>query len=120
MDWCVADVRAKANHAPQAMLNGDATRDIVRVSVKSGENVRLSAKGSSDPDGNAITKAWFVYPEAGTFRGEVKLDAHEGDETSFTAPTVDQESTIHVILEVRDDGVPNLHAFRRMVITVMP
>jgi hypothetical protein len=120
MDWCVADVRAKANHTPQAILNGDATRSIVHVSVKSGENVRLSAEGSSDPDGSAINKTWFAYPEAGTFRGEVKLEAEENGETSFAAPRVDEASTIHVVLEVRDNGTPNLYAYRRAVIMVAP
>jgi hypothetical protein len=120
MDWCVTEVRSKANHAPLAVLNGDATRSVVHISAKPGEKVKLNAEGSRDADGNALKKSWFVYPEAGTFRGAVKLDVQEGNETSFVAPQLESMSTIHVILEVRDDGTPNLHAYRRAVIAVAP
>jgi hypothetical protein len=120
MDWCVAAELSKANHAPVAVLNEDATRSIVRISAKAGEKVKLSAKGSRDTDGNALKKSWFVYPEAGTFTGEVKLDVQQGDETSFTVPNGEATSTVHIILEIRDDGSPYLHAYRRAVITVTP
>jgi hypothetical protein len=120
MDWCVAEVRSKVNHAPVAVLNGDATRSVVHISVKPGEKVKLSAEGSRDADGNALKRSWFVYPEAGTFGGAVTLDAQEGEETSFVVPKVESMSTIHIILEVCDDGAPDLHAYRRAMITVRP
>ncbi|RDJ93221.1 hypothetical protein B4Q13_23370, partial [Lacticaseibacillus rhamnosus] len=50
MDWCVADRFEKANHRPVAVLNGDATRKVLRIKAKSGETVRLTSAGSSDPD----------------------------------------------------------------------
>ena len=52
------------------MLNGDASKRVLELTARPGETVTLSAAGSNDPDGNALTKTWFVYPEAGTFNGE--------------------------------------------------
>ncbi len=120
MDWCVADKFAKANHRPIAVLNGDYTRQILQLSVKPGETVRLSAEGTRDPDGDALTTKWFVYPEAGTFKGEVKLDAEGGETTNFVAPAVTAPETIHVIVQIEDDGSPALVAYRRAVVTVRP
>jgi hypothetical protein len=120
MDWCVADEFAKANHRPVAVLNGGQSPSILRLTAKSGETATLSAAGSSDPDGDALTLTWFGYPEAGSFAGEVRLSAAEGDTTSFTAPDVQQPEAIHILLQVQDDGDPNLFAYRRAVVTVTP
>jgi hypothetical protein len=120
MDWCVAEKREDANHNPIAVLQGDATKEIVRIEARPGETVALSAAGSRDPDGDPIMKSWFVYPEAGTHGGPVTLSEHHGPETSLVAPAVEKPETIHVILQVEDLGVPHLFAYRRAIITVRP
>jgi hypothetical protein len=120
LDWCVTSDFQKANHLPLAVLNGDRSRDVLRLTARSGETVKLSAADSSDPDGNRLSANWSIYPEAGTYRGEVKMTATNGLGTSFTAPSVPTAATIHVILEVRDDGEPKLSAFRRAIVTVTP
>ena len=120
MDWCVADSYEKANHAPSAALNGDNSKRILQLQAKSGETVTLSCADSSDPDGNSIAVKWFVYPEAGWFSGEVELNSTSDSQTGFIAPSVDNPQTIHIILEVSDDGVPTLATYRRAVVTVLP
>ena len=120
MDWCVADRFEKANHHPVAVLNGDQTKSILHLRARPGSEVKLSAVGSLDPDRNGVQVRWFIYPEAGTFAGHVRLSAETGDETAFVAPDVKSAATIHLILELRDDGTPPLYAFRRAVITVSP
>jgi hypothetical protein len=120
LDWDVADAYAKANHTPVAALNGERSRRVVELRARPGETVRLSAEGSRDPDGNSLRMRWFVYPEAGTFRGEIRLSTADGLATQFAAPDVAEPQTVHVILEVRDDGTPNLFAYRRAVVTVQP
>ncbi|MDQ1301673.1 MAG: hypothetical protein QG637_1595, partial [Chloroflexota bacterium] len=85
LDWCVADDFKKANHPPLAVLNGDKTKHVLTLKARLGEVVTLSATGSADPDGNAIKRTWFVYPEAGTFQGEVRLNEVNGETTSFVA-----------------------------------
>lgn len=120
MDWCIAEHYADANHNPVAVLNGDASKDILFISATSGERIALSAAGSYDPDGDLYEITWFHYPEAGTYNGEIKLASLTGETTSFFVPEVDQESTVHIILQLKDDGSPNLFSYRRAIIVVSP
>jgi Protein of unknown function (DUF1593) len=119
-DWCVADTIGSANHPPLVVLNGDRSKSIRRVSAKAGERVVLSAAGSGDPDGDVVRMSWYVYPEAGTFQGECKLDATDGISTSFIAPAVDHSLSVHVVLELSDNGRPCLVRYRRTVVTLEP
>lgn len=122
MDWCVAGDVDEANHNPIAVLNNDRSEDVVQLAGKPGERITLSAVGSHDPDGDAITCSWTVYPEAGTFDGGVKSSQSTGAETTVTVPQPDRrtrrEATIHIILTVEDDGTPSLVAYRRAILTI--
>ncbi len=120
MDWCVASDFNQANHSPVAVLNADRTKRILELTAQPGDTVQLSAAGSNDPDGNALKRLWFTYPEAGTFAGEIALRSSDGETTSFVAPPVAQPQTIHVILQLEDAGTPSLFAYRRAVVTVGP
>jgi hypothetical protein len=40
--------------------------------------------------------------------------------TSFVVPEVKKIEMLHVILEVHDDGVPRLWAYRRAVVSIRP
>ena len=118
MDWCIAEMYGKANHNPVAVLNGDASKDVLETTAKPGATVTLSCAGSKDPDGNNLERTWFVYPEAGSYRGAVKLSSQSGETTSLVAPPVRKPETIHVILQLRDDGVPPLYSYRRAVVKI--
>jgi hypothetical protein len=48
------------------------------------------------------------------------LSGENGFETTFIAPAVESTATVHIVLELRDDGDPPLYAFRRAVVTVSP
>ncbi len=120
MDWCVSDSYGRANHNPIAVLNGDRTKNVLQLTAKSGQRVALSAAGSVDPDGDSITTGWFVYPEAGTHRGTAGLSETDGIETVLVAPDVKKPETVHVILQLQDNGTPALFAYRRAIITVTP
>lgn len=119
LDWCVKDF-AGANHSPVAVLNGQSGREVVHLTANSGQSVALSAAGSSDPDGHALTYRWFHYREPGSFSGTVTLANAASSQASFTAPNVTTTSTIHVVLEVKDNGSPALTSFRRVVVQVDP
>jgi hypothetical protein len=120
LDWCVAQDFQAANHPPVAVLNDDRTRRILRITARPGETVRLSSAGSSDPDGDEFQRTWFVYPEAGTFTGSIDLQDDHAEAAHFVAPKVDTQQTVHVILELEDQGEPSLFAYRRAVIEVQP
>ncbi len=119
MDWCVKP-RGAANHNPQAVANGQPGKSVVEVKARPGERVALSAEGSSDPDGNALSYRWFHYPEAGTFPGRIVVEGSGSPRAGFAMPQAKRSETIHVILEVRDNGDPPLTAYRRVIVTAVP
>jgi hypothetical protein len=73
MNWCVADEHKKANHNPAAVLNGDRSKKVLSLSAKGGATVKVSAEGTSDPDGNSVKVVWWVYTEAGSLKNSVTL-----------------------------------------------
>jgi hypothetical protein len=117
MDWCVKG-RTEANHNPAAVVNGAPGRDVVHVRAKAGETVRLSAAGSSDPDGNSLTYRWFHYPEAGTYSAAVALAGADSQTAEFVVPKAQKAGTIHILLELRDNGEPALFSYRRVIVQV--
>ena len=119
MDWCVRDY-ANTNHNPVAHLNRDGDTNVLHMTVAPGQTVSLSADGSSDPDGDSLSYSWWQYREAGSCDGPVAMDGATTKNASFTAPSIDSSSTIHVILEVTDNGSPSLTSYRRLVVTVNP
>jgi len=119
MNWCVADDFSKANHNPVATLNGDKTKKVLTLPAKGGSTVSLTAKGTSDPDGNKTHVTWWIYREAGTV-ADVTLSALEGLTTEVHLPKVEKPGTVHVILQVEDDGDPHLFSYRRAILEVVP
>jgi hypothetical protein len=63
----------QVNHNPVAILNGDRSKQIVKIITKSRDNIKLTAVGSSDPDDNKISSSWMIYREASTSSNGVKL-----------------------------------------------
>jgi hypothetical protein len=114
MDWCVQP-RAKANHPPRVLLNGDASQQILTIDAPAGKKVQLSAEGTADPDDDELTYEWFAYLEAGTYRGRLDLQANAPD-IRFEVPPDAVGKTIHLIVAVRDRGAPPLARYRRAVL----
>jgi len=108
---------SQANHPPVPRL---AHPD--HFTVRSGAEFHLSAKGTSDPDGDSLSYLWFQYPEAGTYKGLVSFAPHAANlyDVPVTAPTVTSPQTIHFILKVTDKGTPRLTRYRRVIVTVVP
>ena len=124
MDWTTQPY-AKANHPPVVKL---AHAD--ELTAKRGDTVRLSAAGSSDPDGDALSYEWFYYGEAGSFtvssgRSGQPLDIRGFDQrdASFVVPAQrvmpPGTGTMHIILAVTDHGTPRLTRYRRVIVTVV-
>jgi hypothetical protein len=117
MDWSVTGNYAEANHHPVAVVNGDTSRRVLEVSAAPGSTVKLDANGSSDPDNNALNYAWSFYEEASSYGGSVKIENHSSTAT-VSIPHDAGGKNIHVILELHDNGSPNLYAYRRVIIEV--
>lgn len=116
IDWSNTDDYNKANHPPVVKLGHPN-----EISVKSGSKVELSAVGSSDPDNNNLKYNWIHYREVGTLHA-YWLEMQNKDQmiTSFTAPKVDKVNTMHFILEIKDDGLPSLTRYERVIVNVVP
>ncbi len=110
-DWCVNSYE-NANHAPLVSVSENT------IKAKTGENVKLIGK-ASDPDKNTLHAKWWNYAEAGTYPGKVDVQPIDEFATQFTVPNdAKTGQTIHMILEVSDDGEPSLARFQRIVIQI--
>ena len=126
MDWCVANYE-NANHNPLVVVNGDKSKQVIRLDAKKGETVTLTADGTSDPDDDDLKYRWFHYGEAERDVQNVRdiwdvpLRNATTSSVEFTVPEKLPRNTdsIHVILEVKDDGTPNLTAYRRVVVRIV-
>jgi hypothetical protein len=116
LKWCVTDRFEKANHAPVVRFRKDPTRRIIHKTSTIGGICVLDAEGTIDPDGDQLTYRWFVYPEPGTYRGKVRIPGAQDAFTGLSVPKDAAGKTIHVILEVTDDGTPPLTRYRRIVV----
>lgn len=123
MDWTIKPYR-EANHPPVPKLAHDA-----RLKAGSGDRVELSARGTSDPDGDSVSYEWFYYHEAGTFpmssaRSGQPLVIKDFDQpqASFVVPAsrVMPPGTgeMHIILRVTDHGTPRLTRYQRVIVEV--
>lgn len=117
MDWCVKPHK-QANHGPVAVCNGDKGRSCLHISADPGDKVKLSAAGSSDPDGNRLSYKWWTYKEAGSYWGDAPVQGANAIDAVVTVPRDASGRTIHIILEVIDNGKPPLTAYRRVVLKI--
>ena len=105
-DWCVTDKFAKANDPPAAVLNGDGSQAMLHLSAKPGDGVKLSASGSSDPDGERAAHLVVCLSRSGHLRGRVPARCSGRERKKFPRPGRGSAQTIHVVLALRDEGCP--------------
>ncbi len=117
MDWCISPRYKDANHNPVVAINDNLSKDVVNVKIAAGKNLKLSAKGTKDPDGNNVSYKWFIYKEAGFYTGTLALSNTDQQEIEFEMPVVKSGESLHIICEVKDDGVPALFSYRRVIVT---
>ena len=112
-DWCVQSVE-EANHPPVVVLGHPAD-----LEAQPGATVELSARGTSDPDGDALTYRWWHYREAGSYDGTIEVQDAGQQDAAFTVPgDAGKRETIHIICEVTDTGTPPLTRYQRVIIKI--
>ncbi len=114
MDWCTKSYE-EANHAPEIVLSHPE-----KISLKSGQGTGFDAFETTDPDGDSFSFLWYVYPEAGTYADTKIGGAENAHGVYWTAPEVNKEETVHVILKVTDRGEPRMTSYKRIIVTVTP
>lgn len=110
-DWCVKKY-SEANHAPVVSVESE------QIFAKAGDKITL--KGSAnDPDGNQLIYKWWQYTEAGTYPKPVDIQDNEKPVAVATLPAdAAKGQTLHFILEVTDNGSPQLTRFQRIVVQI--
>lgn len=112
-DWCVKSYR-EANHAPVVKLD-----NAMDITAKPGSKIKLSAKGTTDPDGDQLSYSWYQYEDAGSYSGSVNISNPTKQSSTLTVPAnAKQGESIHIICEVKDNGTPQLTRYQRVIITV--
>ena len=112
MDWCVMDYE-EANHPPVPAL-----AHAQFLEVTEGEEVILKAGGSSDPDGDELSYKWIYYREAGNSVYWLDVENELTSEASFIAPSMGFPQEMHFILALKDNGLPALTRYRRVIVKV--
>jgi hypothetical protein len=111
-DWCVKEY-SEVNHAPILML-----KDPSDLTVQPGEKISLRAS-AQDNDGDLMNYSWWQYREAGTLHDSVIIENHTAKNTTVIIPeSAEAGQKIHIILQVTDDGKPNLTRYKRVIMTV--
>lgn len=107
---------SEVNHNPIVVVDGDQTRNLITKHVAAGTELVLDAAGTTDPDGDALSHSWWVYPEPGTYAGTVAIRNSQSQKATVVVPSDAGGSSFHVILTVRDNGVPPLEGYRRVLV----
>lgn len=120
MDWTINDYKS-ANHPPVAKLSCPA-----EITAKVGDKIELSAEASTDPDGNELSFKWYYYPEPGTFNfssartgNPLNIENADKAKASFIVPKTERYGTMHIIVEVSDNGKPSLTRYQRVIVNVV-
>jgi hypothetical protein len=91
------------------------------LAARAGATVKLSAAGSSDPDGHSLSFRWWQYRDAGSYSRAVELKNMHEKTAAFSIPKdAAKGQTIHVICEATDSGRLPLTRYQRVVVTVAP
>lgn len=118
MDWSITSHYKDANHHPVAILNGDDSRQVLEVVASSGSSIEFSAAGSSDPDGHSLSYSWTFYNAPSSYDGELTIQNKASSSTKLDIPKNARGKTMHIVLEIHDNGTPNLYAYRRVIVKV--
>ena len=88
-----------------------------KIAASSGERVRLRAEAESCGE-EALSFAWFVYPEAGTAGVDAVIEHPCSKEAVLIVPQAESGKTVHVILRVKGKTVPYMARYARIIIEI--
>ena len=118
MDWCITDKFDKANHSPVIRLKKYGDSNPIEVESAKGEQIKLDASLSEDPDNDQLSYKWYLYDEISMMGEGVQLIASDKPLCKLKISPDFRGETIHLILEVTDNGTPELSTYKRVQINV--
>lgn len=115
MDWAN---EGKGNRNPIVVVNKMEGVELLRVKAKKRQSVMLDASKSYDPEDDELRFKWWILPEAGTYKNEIKILNSDSNRVRINLPNDSSGKTIHIICEVTDNGSPKLTSYRRIIVEV--
>lgn len=113
MEWAR---NGKGNRNPVVLFREGDDAEILTKTASAGSPLPLDASRSYDPDGDRLSFSWWIMPEAGTYPHPVQIDGAHSGRATIQVPADAVGKTIHVVCEVTDDGTPQLHGYRRIML----
>lgn len=111
--WSVSPAFGDANHHPLVSVTPGSD-----LYASPGETVALTAS-VTEPDGGSVTYRWWHYREAGSSPSVMSIGGADSADALLHIPAdAVTGETLHVILEVTDDGDLPLKAYQRVIVTV--
>lgn len=86
------------------------------VEVKAGDVIKMDASDSFDPDADKLKINWWIYKEAGGYKGNMTLSVKNGKVRFKVPKDIKPNETIHLICEVSDNGTPSLTRYKRIIL----
>jgi hypothetical protein len=116
MNWCIYSVN-NTNHYPQIKVNMYSNKQIIEFNSVINKRINIDASETNDPEGDNLNFNWWFYKDASDYSNNInyKLN-HSKRKISFNIPPDADGKTLHLILEVTDNGNPPLTSFKRFVI----
>ncbi len=118
LKWCVLPYE-KSNHAPEVIVNDSSGHNPLSISVQAGDKITFDASSSSDPDGNDLSYNCFFYNEICNAEGATINLSDDKAKCEVCIPRQLRGRTLHLILEVLDNGTPSLTSYKRIIINVL-
>ncbi len=122
MDWAVNHVDS-TNHHPVIKLENHRSNEPLLLNVYKGDTIRIAASESYDPDGNGLHFKWWIYEEPGLYKGRYKPEEMINQQNTsnvniYVPDDAGPGESIHLILELTDDGEPILKDYQRIVFQI--
>ncbi|MBN2069768.1 MAG: DUF1593 domain-containing protein [Opitutales bacterium] len=114
LQWSMSSEYNQANHAPEITFD-----EQLQMTAPPGGTIILSAH-VIEPDADSYTVTWWQYKEAGTCSAEVTIGSPKNLQTVIAIPkNAKNGDIIHLILQVTDNGKPNMTRYKRITISII-